>query len=110
MKQQNEQIYLTLILFLADSHNAQGIVTHLPSLCMFVIHKNNKKTDFFIGSERMNWDSARDYCQTEGGELASIHSEEENNAVVHLCHAMSADCWIGFNDLTVEHTFEWTDG
>ena len=31
-----------------------------------------------------NWHQARDYCLQEGGELASIHSQEEQDFIIHM--------------------------
>ena len=41
--------------------------------------------------------------------LASIHSAEENAFVMTLVRGYDY-VWIGFNDITNENSFQWTDG
>nr|QNH72436.1 toxin candidate TRINITY_DN23930_c0_g1_i1.p1 [Pachycerianthus borealis] len=53
---------------------------------------------------------AEDYCVSQGGHLASIHSEEENQFVASFPLSTNELMWIGFNDLDEENTFVWTDG
>jgi len=54
------------------------------------------------------WPLAAAYCATLGGDLASIHSSEDNAAV----DAMSTDraAWIGFTDVVSEGVWYWVDG
>ena len=75
---------------------------------------------------RHNSDVAADSCQEtyDGGDLASIHSEDENREALRACIEVAADgdaelqtgvalghfCWIGFNDAAREGTFVWSDG
>ena len=68
----------------------------------------------------MRWDDARDYCRDRyGGDLASIHSPHDNARVIAECAktrdhpqstAQSHYCYIGFNDVSIEGQFEWSDG
>ncbi|MSQ83937.1 MAG: hypothetical protein EXR77_13820 [Myxococcales bacterium] len=59
-----------------------------------------------------NWQSAETACIAWGGNLASIASAIENNAVsktaVGICGNVNA--WIGLNDIAVEGAYKWTDG
>jgi hypothetical protein len=43
---------------------------------------------------------ARDFCKRKYFDLASIHSEEDKQAVLKAC--MGHSCWIGLNDISVE--------
>ena len=54
------------------------------------------------------WKDAEAYCVARGGHLASIQSPAENAAVKNLCNGET--CWIGFNDISVEKGWVWTDG
>merc|ERR1711872_356271 len=54
-----------------------------------------------------SWQDAENYCQGEGGHLASIHSEEENNFVAGLD---SDSMWLGGTDVTTEGSWVWSDG
>ena len=62
----------------------------------------------------MNWADARANCLSVGGELASIHSAEQNAEAYALASSLDASsnyyAWIGFNDLTAEGTWAWSDG
>ncbi|XP_072050976.1 uncharacterized protein [Amphiura filiformis] len=53
------------------------------------------------------WTVARDHCRGLGGDLASIHSAEENSIIYGL---ISSDVWIGGNDMSREGDFQWSDG
>ena len=55
----------------------------------------------------MSWNDARTYCQTtHSTELASIHSLQDNTVAAS---AMGRG-WIGFNDITTDGTWVWSDG
>ena len=59
--------------------------------------------------QRASWAVAKDYCRLigSGSQLATIRSQEENDAVHRLC---LEDCWLGFNDILVEGGWAWPDG
>ena len=48
---------------------------------------------YYFDSTQRSWSSARDNCQSLGGNLVSIHSEAENAAVHVLANSFPA--WIG---------------
>ncbi|XP_072022085.1 echinoidin-like [Amphiura filiformis] len=60
-------------------------------------------------SERKTWADASTHCKQLNADLVSIHSTEENDYVGSL---VTDGSWIaiGFNDLSSEGNFEWTDG
>ena len=78
----------------------------------------------------MTQTEAQSYCQSNYGELASIHSAHEQTNAANICKQLdlahywdSSDnpgkpigCWIGFSDLegmtgaSQEEAFAWTDG
>ena len=53
-----------------------------------------------------NFTAAEDNCRVQGGHLASIASDNENNIVRNLSNTQ---IWIGLNDRAKESTFVWTD-
>ena len=75
-----------------------------------------------------HYQDAREWCQNKhpGGDLASIHSAEEQQQAADACRPVSGGlseagrpggCWIGLTDAeglegvrTQEGTFVWTDG
>jgi len=63
--------------------------------------------------ETMDWVSAREFCTAEGGELASIHSTEENDFIKILIKAAfgySTYVWVGGTDSETEGSWQWSDG
>ena len=53
--------------------------------------------------------SAQQTCQEWGGELASINTQEEQDAIFSMVDP-SLYYWIGFHDTSHEGNFEWSDG
>ncbi|NWX97025.1 MRC1 protein, partial [Nothoprocta ornata] len=57
------------------------------------------------------WFGARDFCRAIGGDLASIHSEEEQNLISNLERKyLYSSYWMGLNALDSERGFIWSDG
>jgi hypothetical protein len=54
------------------------------------------------------WNDARTACVAEGGDLASILSEEENTFVAAI--SKGARVWIGGTDGAFEGAWTWSDG
>ncbi|XP_033107417.1 macrophage mannose receptor 1-like isoform X2 [Anneissia japonica] len=66
---------------------------------------------YFLSSTDGTWSEARDNCRGMGGDLASIHNDNENNYINSLqTAASSGNIWIGLNDLTYQMSFTWSDG
>nr|XP_046236153.1 galactose-specific lectin nattectin [Scatophagus argus] len=66
----------------------------------------------FIDSEK-TWIEAEGYCLFEGGNLASIHSQEENHFIQALTRGDTHDfpeTWIGGHDAIHQCFWMWTDG
>jgi hypothetical protein len=64
---------------------------------------------YWVCETPMAWAQARMECEARGAELASVHSDMENQLIVGA-PAVGTSIWIGGNDLLVEGTFEWADG
>lgn len=56
------------------------------------------------------WDTARIFCQDNGGYLASIHSFQETDFVLtSISGYPAANYWIGLSANALESSFEWVD-
>merc|ERR1719310_334719 len=55
---------------------------------------------------------AQMFCENQGGNLASFHSQEENDIAFNMTGGAGGSIrfWFGFHDLSLEGDFEWTDG
>jgi hypothetical protein len=61
---------------------------------------------YFPGT--VTWTDARNRCRATGGDLASIHSAQQNADVRAACGSHS--CWIGLSDAQTESVWLWSDG
>ncbi|XP_062266566.1 lactose-binding lectin l-2-like [Platichthys flesus] len=61
----------------------------------------------------MNWADAELYCVSQGANLVSIHSLDEQNFITNLIknfdHA-EGHTWIGLSDIHKEGSWMWSDG
>uniref|UniRef100_A0A3Q2YER2 C-type lectin domain-containing protein n=1 Tax=Hippocampus comes TaxID=109280 RepID=A0A3Q2YER2_HIPCM len=65
----------------------------------------NDKCFLFKGKKndiKANWTYARSWCKDQGGELAVIDNQSEND--------MELPTWIGLSDILVENQYAWSDG
>ncbi|XP_061682959.1 type-2 ice-structuring protein-like [Syngnathoides biaculeatus] len=67
---------------------------------------------FLVVDKLQTFADAESSCQGLGANLASIRSAVEDEVVSALIarFASTGYVWIGYNDINVEGTFEWTDG
>jgi len=63
---------------------------------------------YYVIKGRLFWDGALAACRDSGGDLASIHSAEENEFLNSICN--TDKCWIGLNDWDNEGEYVWSDG
>ncbi|XP_054027215.1 macrophage mannose receptor 1 [Dryobates pubescens] len=64
----------------------------------------------FFSYAYVNWNTARRRCLDLGGDLASIHSEQEQAFLTLQLKNVFLEPWIGLNDITSELNFIWSDG
>ncbi|MFN3200918.1 MAG: lectin-like protein [Bradymonadia bacterium] len=57
--------------------------------------------------ESVAWNTARERCQTYGGDIAVIENADENTFLEGITNQST---WIGFTDAETEGTFLWVDG
>ncbi|KAK3582967.1 hypothetical protein CHS0354_027082 [Potamilus streckersoni] len=65
---------------------------------------------YYISSNSVTrtWHAARVFCVGNGAELASIHSEMENNIIFNKVSELDSRAWIGLNELSFRSSL-WTD-
>eukprot|EP01084_Bolivina_argentea_P162066 282065_1 len=74
-----------------------------------------KNDQYITTSITMNWANAKSWCESQGTQLASIHSEQDLVRAKLKCEKegklsiYTFGCWIGLNELTTTGTWEWTD-
>lgn len=61
-------------------------------------------------NEFATWDMAKNRCETLGGNLASIKSQEENSFIFSKIKDISGTVYIGASDAEREGSWVWTDG
>jgi len=59
-------------------------------------------------TSNFDWNQANAAAQAAGGDLVTINSAAENNWLSN--QIMAPYVWIGYNDVAVEGTFEWSSG
>ena len=61
-------------------------------------------------TKKMNWTAAEDFCQEEGGHLASVAAKETMDFVnAGLASRGLGYVWLGGNDIAKEGDWKWTD-
>ncbi|XP_039674805.1 galactose-specific lectin nattectin-like isoform X3 [Perca fluviatilis] len=68
---------------------------------------------FAFYTETKSWIDAENFCISAGGNLASIHSDEEQTFLKDFIKQVTgayADSWIGGFDSVKEGTWMWADG
>ena len=67
---------------------------------------------YFFNPATLTADSAERFAVNLGGHLASIQSASQNDSIVKwlTVPGHSGAVWLGFNDVTTEGKFLWTDG
>jgi hypothetical protein len=63
---------------------------------------------FITYSYPLSWSNARIRCRADGGDIATVLSQEEQNTIVNRLPGRAM--WIGLNDISAEGTFVWADG
>ena len=62
----------------------------------------------------VTWQTAERYCQSQGGNLASIANQAEEEFIERLARKEACNIqrglWIGASDTEVSRTMKWSDG
>ncbi|KAL4617320.1 macrophage mannose receptor 1-like [Arapaima gigas] len=59
---------------------------------------------------KANWTVAQQWCRTQGGDLAVIDDQYENDFVASYLKDLVEPVWIGLSDILHEGKFAWSDG
>eukprot|EP01084_Bolivina_argentea_P253728 426322_1 len=70
---------------------------------------------YFVGPLSASWEDAKQYCESQGSGLASIHSTADRDETKSLCknkilESGGLGCWIGLSDEINEGVWIWSDG
>eukprot|EP01083_Nonionella_stella_P047959 128448_1 len=65
---------------------------------------------YFTDSTRRNWEDSRTWCEQQGTQLASIHSESDWDSLQQLCKPLDDSCWVGMHDPNGSGRWEYVDG
>ncbi|XP_030005898.1 macrophage mannose receptor 1 [Sphaeramia orbicularis] len=84
-----------------EGHCPAGWMRFKDKCFMFKGKKNDLK---------LNWTSARDWCREQGGDLAVIDNQYENDFVSSYLKDLELPTWIGLSDLLLENQYAWSDG
>nr|XP_006815866.1 PREDICTED: macrophage mannose receptor 1-like [Saccoglossus kowalevskii] len=63
-----------------------------------------------VYEEKLNWYGARSFCRGMGADLASFHSQAEEQQVIQQTNKYYETYWYGLNDIDQEGTYQWSDG
>ncbi len=94
----------------SDRVGTSGTHTPQESSFGFQCHGVRYWTD---GATGRSWQQARDYCRSLGGDLASIHSEEERVCASRALASVGSaglGAWIGLFEDQQEGSWRWSDG
>lgn len=75
--------------------NDDGTISckHFPNLVLG-FNTENVVNDYFIGPYSTNYNDAKSYCESNGGQLAQIYNADDQKKAETACG--SHTCWIGF--------------
>ena len=65
---------------------------------------------YFYSTDKESWNDAEEYCQEEGGHLASVNTPAIQEYVLdELTRRSMNSAWFGGNDIEEEGVWMWTD-
>ena len=74
-----------------------------------LVYRGETTLEYKLYTIKKNWVDAEAYCQSEGGHLASVLNEEEQEQVSILANGHNY-VWLGGSDKQMEGVWRWTDG
>nr|WP_316614767.1 InlB B-repeat-containing protein [uncultured Ruminococcus sp.] len=64
---------------------------------------------YALYDNQLGWEDAAYFCETQGGHLVTIDSEQENDTVYSMINDRQGYCWIGLRCLTPPSGWKWVD-
>lgn len=85
---------------ISNKSNDEDVIKHVEHNHTYKVIKQN-----------FTWDEAKEYCEQQGGHLATITDAEESEKVNDLINKTDAKViWLGADDLNYNGEFEWVTG
>ena len=82
---------------------------HFYYLVSGVVSNNKTYESYFVGHKSMNYNDAKMFCESTGGTLAMIKSEENQTKAAEACGGYT--CWIGLVEYGGKNgIWKWLDG
>ncbi|XP_041036041.1 C-type lectin domain family 4 member E-like [Carcharodon carcharias] len=63
-----------------------------------------------FSTDTVNWDSAKQQCESQTSHLIIINTEQEQNFIKKSLESNPGDYWIGLTDRESEGNWKWVDG
>ena len=64
-----------------------------------------------VYSDRVDWQTAKSFCEEKGGNLLVIESSEENGVVFNQIQGLTNQYyWLGLTDVDIEGIWQWVTG
>jgi len=88
------------------TYQNDGVITYLCTVCQSKTTQNLKIDRYKLFDESMTWEEAKLYCESSGGHLVTITSEEEQRTVEALLeNEKKKQYWIGIK--RVDNELRW---
>ncbi|KAK5614858.1 hypothetical protein CRENBAI_010913 [Crenichthys baileyi] len=67
---------------------------------------------FYFSEDRADWISSQYHCMSQGGAVATIKTEEEQEFLFKMAQSLSQgdSYWLGLRGSSVDGTWQWSDG
>ncbi|XP_063422181.1 macrophage mannose receptor 1-like [Mytilus trossulus] len=85
----------------------QAVTTPTPTLICDDHWTLNSGRCFQFNDTKKNWLDARESCQSQGGDLATVDTDAVNSFVIGLINRNDNEYWIGLNDRTQNRKYIW---
>lgn len=103
-------LFLAVVICIVNTNSVWASSVYLETYTPIVTINWNDHT-YNLYNESMTWKEAKNYCESIGGHLVTINSEQENNMICSMLSDNSMNCyWIGLSRNSVGDDWEWING